>query len=106
MGYTRYHDQGLSTVAFHPGSVATNFAADTTHVLHRVHHTWLRVVLVPPERGGRDLAHLVGGTPGTTWASGELYGSHRRISRTNPQAYDDDLVRQRWERSAEMLGPT
>lgn len=104
--HARYHDQGLNAVAFHPGNVATNFASDTTHFLRRVYHSWMKVFLISPERGGHNLTHFVEGTPGETWVSGEFYGSHGRISRTNPQAYDDNLVRQHWERSAEMLGLT
>lgn len=104
--HARYHDRGLSAVAFHPGNVATNFASDTTHILKRVYHTWLRVFLISSERGGHNLTHFVEGTPDEVWVSGEFYGSHRRISRTSSQAYDDDLVRQHWDQSAEMLGLT
>ncbi len=102
--HARFHDQALTAVAFHPGNVATNFASDTTHFFRRVYHTWMRSFLISPERGGRNLTHFIAGTPDQTWLSGEFYGSHRRISRTNPQAYDDDLVREHWERSTTMLG--
>lgn len=102
--HERYHDQGLTSVAFHPGAVATNFASDTTSSLRWVYRTVLRVALVPPARGGATLAHFVAGEPGRDWTSGEFYGSNRRLSRTNPQASDPELVHEHWRRSAELLG--
>jgi len=102
--HNRYSDQGLTTLAFHPGTLATGFAGGTTHILRRVYHTPLKVFLGSADRGGRNLAHFAAGTAGTTWVSGEFYGANRRIARTNPQAYDDSLVNEHWERSAQMLG--
>jgi hypothetical protein len=43
------------------------------------------------------------GEPGRDWVSGEFYGSNHKISRTNPQAYDENLIREHWELSAKML---
>jgi len=102
--HARYHDQGLNSVAFHPGNVATSFASDTTSYFKWVYHTPLKVFLISPQRGGRNLAYFISGQPGQDWASGQFYSPRRRISKTNPQAYDDSLVQQHWERSAAMLG--
>lgn len=102
--HERYHDQGLTSVAFHPGTVATNFASDTTSHLRWVYRTFLKVVLVPPARGAATLAHFVTGEPGRDWGSGQFYGSNRRISRTHPQADDPAIVREHWRRSCELLG--
>jgi NAD(P)-dependent dehydrogenase (short-subunit alcohol dehydrogenase family) len=104
--HNRYHDRGLSTVAFHPGNVATNFASDTDSYFNRVYHSFLKVFLISAEKGGGNLAYFMEGASGSDWVSGEFYGSNRKIGRTNPQAYDESLVREHWERSAKMLGIT
>jgi NAD(P)-dependent dehydrogenase (short-subunit alcohol dehydrogenase family) len=102
--HNRYHDSGLSSVAFHPGNVATNFASDTNSYFKHVYHSFLKVFLISAEQGGKNLAHFAEGESERDWISGEFYGSNRKISRTNPQAYDENLIREHRERSANMLG--
>ena len=102
--HERFHTQGLSTVAFHPGNIATNFAANTRHSLHLMYHTVAKRFLVPVATGGERLAHFINGRPGETWASGEYYGTKLTVARTNPMAYDPAVVRRHWEVSVEMLG--
>lgn len=103
--HRRYGDRGLTSVAFHPGNVATSFASDTTSWFRWVYHTVAkRLVLITPERGGANLAHFVGGVPGADWESGAFYGSNRRPSRTNPQADDPALAAAVWRASADLLG--
>ena len=47
--HRRYHDQGISAAAFHPGNVATNFASDTTSWFRFMYHTPLkRLILTTP----------------------------------------------------------
>jgi NAD(P)-dependent dehydrogenase (short-subunit alcohol dehydrogenase family) len=104
--HNRYHASGLSSVAFHPGNVATNFASDTDSYFKHVYHSFLKCFLISAERGGGNLAYFMEGEPGRDWISGEFYGSNRKVSRTNPQAYDENLIREHWERSAEMLAIT
>jgi len=101
--HRRYHAQGLSAAAFHPGNVATNFASDTTSLLRFVYRTPLkRLLLITPEKSGATLTWLAEGTPGTTWQSGDYYEKNRP-ARTNKQADDTELARELWERSAAML---
>lgn len=102
--HERFHDQGLSTVAFHPGFVATNFASDTNSRLQYVYRTALKVFLTSAEQGGVRLRHFIEGQPGSDWVSGQYYGSSKRIVRTHRQAYDPAVVREHWQRSADMLG--
>lgn len=102
--HERFHDRGLSSVAFHPGVVATNFASDTTSYLRRMYHGLLGSFLTSPQEGGANLAHFISGSPGADWQSGQFYGANRRIGRTNAQAYDPVVVRRHWEQSARMLG--
>jgi NAD(P)-dependent dehydrogenase (short-subunit alcohol dehydrogenase family) len=102
--HQRYHEDGLSAAAFHPGIVATSFADHTTSALRFVYRNpLLRVALTSPDKGADTLVWLAQAEPGREWASGEFY-EHRRIAATNEQAYDDDLVRGLWERSAALVG--
>lgn len=102
--HERFHARGISTVAFHPGFVATNFASDTNSRLQYFYRSVLKVLLISPEQGGQRLRYFISGQPGRDWISGQYYGGPNRIGRTNRQAYDPVMVREHWERSAEMLG--
>jgi hypothetical protein len=102
--HRRYHAAGISTAAFHPGDVATNFGNES--------HTWWirtafrgpikRLALVGPEQGSDELVSLASSTPGADWKSGEYYANHA-IARANPRAYDSVLARELWERSLAMV---
>jgi NAD(P)-dependent dehydrogenase (short-subunit alcohol dehydrogenase family) len=102
--HRRYHAAGISTAAFHPGDVATNFG-NTSRTW------WIRtafrgpikyLALIEPEQGSDELVWLASSTPGTDWKSGEYYANHR-IARANPRAYDPVLARELWERSVAMV---
>lgn len=101
--HERFHGRGLSSVALHPGNVATNFASDTDSYFQHVYHGVLRAFLISPDQGGARLRHFIEGQPGQAWASGEYYGAPGRIGRTNRQAYDADITAEHWRRSAAML---
>ncbi|WP_226347141.1 SDR family NAD(P)-dependent oxidoreductase [Agilicoccus flavus] len=101
--HERFHGRGLSSVAFHPGNVATNFASDTDSYFQRVYHGALRAFLISPEQGGARLRHFIEGQPGRAWTSGEYYGAPGRIGRTNRQAYAAGIAVEHWRRSAAML---
>ncbi|MCL1871645.1 MAG: SDR family NAD(P)-dependent oxidoreductase [Promicromonosporaceae bacterium] len=103
--HVRYHQDGISSVAFHPGNVATNFAAQTTSTWRFVYHTPLRrLVLVDAGKGGSNLTWAIEGTPGTTWKSGEYYENRRLPRRPNPQQDDAGLVDAFWDASARLVG--
>ncbi len=102
--HRRYHAAGISTAAYHPGNVATNFGNESQT-------RWMRtafrgpikhLALIEPERGSDELVWLASSTPETDWKSGEYYANHR-IARANPQAYDPVLARELWERSLAMV---
>ncbi len=102
--HEHFHDRGLSSVAFHPGNVATNFASDTDSYFQWVYHGVLKRFLISPQQGGARLRHFIDSKPGDAWVSGEYYGTPKRVGRTNKQAYDPEMVREHWQRSANMLG--
>jgi NAD(P)-dependent dehydrogenase (short-subunit alcohol dehydrogenase family) len=102
--HRRYHDQGISSAAFHPGVVATGFAAES--------HSWLRhmytnpvgrLFMTSPEKGADQMVWLAEGRPGEDWESGTYYEKGKPATRNNPQALDDGLAEWLWERSEELL---
>lgn len=105
--HRRYHPAGISTAAFHPGSVASNFGSESgSRTMRLIYHTPLRyLALVGPEQGSDLLVWLASATPGADWTSGEYYSGHS-VARANKQAYDAQLARELWDRSAAMIATT
>ena len=101
--HTRYAARGIAAASFHPGGVATNFAADSTSPMRIVYTSVLRRVLISPEKGADTLVWLASTEPGADWASGEYYVK-RKVAKANTQAYDANLARELWDRSAAMVG--
>jgi NAD(P)-dependent dehydrogenase (short-subunit alcohol dehydrogenase family) len=100
----RYGDRGIHAVAFHPGNVASNFAFNTTSNWRFIYNTPLRhVALISPTKGTQTLLWLVNGTPGATWTPGLFYAK-KKTKTPNPQAGDDALAANLWNRSAELAG--
>lgn len=100
--HRRFHDQGLSAVAFHPGSVATSFATQSDSAMRFVYNSSLaRRFLTTPEQGAKQLVWLA---TGTDWHSGGYYEKGKPSTKKNPQAKDAELARRLWERSAELVG--
>ena len=100
--HRRYNGAGISTAAFHPGVVATNFSAGSTTVMRHLYQTLLSRLLLTPEKGADTMIWLANGTPGRDWTSGEFY-TKRKVSKANPQAYDAELAARLWDRSAELV---
>lgn len=100
--HRRYHDQGISTAAFHPGVVATSFSTSSTSIMRLVYKTPLKRFLLSPEQGADTLVWLATTRPGTDWASGRYY-EKRSITGANRQAYDPELAAGLWERSEAMV---
>lgn len=102
--HRRYHAAGISTAAFHPGDVATNFGnVSRTRWMRTAFRGPIKyLALIGPEQGSDELVWLASSTPGTDWKSGEYYADHK-IARANPRAYDPVLARELWERSLAMV---
>ncbi|NEM91446.1 SDR family NAD(P)-dependent oxidoreductase [Galbitalea soli] len=99
----RYRDAGISAAAFHPGVIATNFAAESTTFMRRMYTTALRRLLGSPATGADTLVWLATTTPGVDWPQGE-YFVKRAIARSSRQAYDLPLAHADWEASARLVG--
>ncbi|MCR6491027.1 SDR family NAD(P)-dependent oxidoreductase [Cellulomonas sp. P24] len=100
--HRRYSSAGISAASFHPGGVATNFAAESTSPMRVVYTSVLKRLLISPEKGADTLVWLATTEPGSQWVSGEYY-EKRKIAKANAQASDADLARELWDRSAAMV---
>ncbi|MGV0815993.1 SDR family NAD(P)-dependent oxidoreductase [Mycolicibacterium boenickei] len=102
--HRRYHSAGISTAAFHPGPVASNFGAEANNpALELLYRTPLKkLILISPDKGADQLVWLATSTPGTDWTSGQYYARHKP-GRPNKQANDPVLAQQLWDRSLEMV---
>jgi len=103
--HRRYHGAGISTAAFHPGNVASNFSADAKNPAFALfYRTPLRHIgLIGPEPGSDELVWLASSTPGVDWVSGEYYAKHK-VRKAHKQASDAGLAERLWNRSLEMVG--
>ncbi|WP_350350526.1 SDR family NAD(P)-dependent oxidoreductase [Microbacterium sp. A8/3-1] len=103
--HTKFHPGGLSAVAFHPGVVRTNFAAESSSVMRLIYRTPLKHVLaISTDKGGETLRWFIEGTPDETWFSGAYYDERTLSTRVNPQVDDADLAEALWQKSAELVG--
>ena len=103
--HTRFHADGLSAVAFHPGTVRTNFAADSSSLMRLIYRSFLgRLILTGVEEGGGILRWFIEGTPDETWFSGAYYDERTLSNRVNPQVDDPALAEALWQKSAELVG--
>ncbi len=103
--HRRYHGQGLSAAAFHPGAIGSNFALETDNPMRFVYAIGFlrRLFTISPERGADQLVWLADSTPGSAWHSGEYY-EKRRPARTAAQAADAGAARRLWEASERLVG--
>ncbi|MFE7197705.1 SDR family NAD(P)-dependent oxidoreductase [Microbacterium oxydans] len=103
--HTKFHAEGLSAVAFHPGTVQTNFAADSSSVMRLLYRTPLKhLVLIGADKGGATLRWFIEGTPDQTWFSGAYYDERVLTTKVNPQVNDAALAEALWQRSTELVG--
>lgn len=100
----RYGGSGLSAVAFHPGAVASGFAAASTGPRRWMYtNPVMRRLMTSTEVGGSRLTWLSLGRPGVDWEPGQYY-ARNRVARTHRLADDPVLAERLWERSAELVG--
>ena len=103
--HTKFHGEGLTSIAFHPGTVQTNFASDSSTVMRLVYRTPLKhLLLISSEKGGSTLSWFIEGTPDETWISGEYYDERVLTRRVNPRIEDAALAEALWRKSSELVG--
>lgn len=103
--HEKFHVEGLNAVAFHPGVVRTNFAAESSSIMRLIYRTPLKHLLaISTGKGGETLRWFIEGTPGETWQSGAYYDERVLSNRVNPQVEDAALAEALWQKSAELVG--
>ena len=104
--HNRFHDRGLSTVAFHPGVVATNFGAEASGLFHYGYQTAVARMFTPAPDGGLNLAYFVAGVPGIHWESGRYYNDRLRPGIRRRPGRDPLLAARVFDDTADALGVT
>lgn len=99
----RFRGRGISAAAFHPGAVASSFAAGSTSMMRVMYRTALNRFLITPDQGAQTLVWLATSVPGTDWQPGKYYYKGK-ISTANKDAYDAALATRLWNLSAGMVG--
>jgi NAD(P)-dependent dehydrogenase (short-subunit alcohol dehydrogenase family) len=104
--HNRFHARGLNAAAYHPGVIASAFAADTSSraMGFLYNNPFARRFLASSESGADQLVWLAETTPGQAWVPGLYYEKRSIAARVNPQSTRDDLAQELWERSAAMTG--
>jgi NAD(P)-dependent dehydrogenase (short-subunit alcohol dehydrogenase family) len=101
--HRRFGGTGLTTAAFHPGGVATNFSAGSTSFMRFAYGSaGMRASMLTPAQGAQTLVWLTVGQPGFDWESGG-YFAKRKPARASRQANDPGLAGELWVRSERML---
>ena len=100
--HRRFGASGISSAAFHPGVIASNFANGLGMSVWKLAFNPLtRFFMATPEKGAAQLVWLATTTPGKDWESGAYY---EKFKPTLPkQARDAALARVLWERSEALL---
>ncbi|MFE2182982.1 SDR family NAD(P)-dependent oxidoreductase [Streptomyces sp. NPDC059455] len=102
--HRRFHGQGISAAAFHPGTVASGFASNSGNFVQRMYGSRIaRRLMTTPQKAAGQLVWLAEGRPGTDWLSGAYYEKRKPAKRTHPQTRDENISRQLWDRSEQML---
>ena len=103
--HARYHQDGVSAVALHPGNIASNFGKETGNAAMKfIYKSPLARFLDTPDQGADNLVWAIDGTPGTTWESGEYYEPRKPPRRPNQQQNDAALIDAFWNESARRVG--
>jgi NAD(P)-dependent dehydrogenase (short-subunit alcohol dehydrogenase family) len=100
--HRRYSANGITTAAFHPGVVATGFAAESTSPMRHLYAGLASRLMLTPEAGADTLVWLASAKPGIDWESGTYYAK-RKPAKMNRQANDPGLASGLWERSLTMV---
>lgn len=101
--HKRFHHKGISTAAFHPGNVASNFANDTTSLMRLVYQSPLKkLFLIPVSKGADTLVWLADKSADFDWKSGEYYVRRKISTMIDSKALDCEIQKSLWEQSIQF----
>jgi NAD(P)-dependent dehydrogenase (short-subunit alcohol dehydrogenase family) len=98
----RTRGTGISTYAFHPGFVGTNFGSDSIMV-PAIKVLTGGAAALSPEQGAEPLIRLIA-TPTVPAPSGNFFDRLKAPGRTAPQVNDADVSRRLWRESERRVG--
>lgn len=102
--HRRFHPQGLSVAAVHPGVVATSFSRSTLSPMRLIYNSAL--IRLPAfktsAQGAEPLIQLARGTPGADWVSGTYYSGTRQAAPSR-MAGDDAAALALWDYSEKAV---
>jgi NAD(P)-dependent dehydrogenase (short-subunit alcohol dehydrogenase family) len=100
----RWGPHGISTAAFHPGNIASNFGSNAKGFIYLLYNSPMKhLFLSKPDQGADTLVWLAGGKPGRDWQSGEYYVK-RKAKKPKKEAFDEELAGRLWDISKRMVG--
>ena len=103
--HRRFGVHGLTSAAFHPGTVASGFGSETpsrlTHLMYD--NRLVRRLISTPEQGADQLVWLAT-APVSEWVSGGYFEKRRVAAKSSPRARDGQFARRHWEASAALVG--
>ena len=98
----RYGEKGIAAVAFEPGVVRTNFAAESSGFLKFCYHSPLKYLFtISPRRSAERLTNLAAGEPGRDFTPGEVY-SKKKPMKLKFQDPDGAAAARLWEECLAM----
>ncbi len=100
--HRRFHDQGISATAFHPGVVATGFSSGSKSGLRFLYGTVLSRFILSPEKGADTLIWLATAPEGDGWESGGYYVK-RKPAKESKDAADPAKAAELWRLSEQMV---
>lgn len=97
--HNRFNHQGIKAVAFHPGTVATNFASEGPRSSGLIYKNPLaRALISSPQKGASQLVALASGAASPKWTSGD-YLEKGKAAKLPTQARDPRIGEELWEES-------
>jgi NAD(P)-dependent dehydrogenase (short-subunit alcohol dehydrogenase family) len=96
---------GITSVAFHPGAVASDFGREAQGINKIVYKTRVgrRLFTVDADAGSRPLVMLAG-LSDPQRVNGQYFNRLKPDARTSKQARNETLATELWEATAEILG--
>ncbi|MCK6160057.1 SDR family NAD(P)-dependent oxidoreductase [Corynebacterium simulans] len=102
---TQYlHAHGMTSVAFHPGVLATNFARSSQTRTSKFYTGAISKYFGKAQAGGESLAYYLTGTPGMHFESGQYFNSKRKPGMRRPMAKKASVARRIFDDLGEQLG--
>jgi NAD(P)-dependent dehydrogenase (short-subunit alcohol dehydrogenase family) len=99
----RWSDDGVVSVAVHPGPVGSSFGRDSFFVRIAYNNPISNRIMISNEQGATPIIDLVSREPGEA-INGVFFMRHKANGHTNRQANSEKLQDELWEKSTELVG--